>query len=135
MSYTMISATFANAENTAAVVMTQESAAVIISRDDTPERWHDLMASGMIIMPFVPRAEPVPKPTRRQLRLWLVRNGHSLAAVDAAIDAMPEPDRSEAMIEWQDASEYDINHPTVQDIGAALGITDLAQAAREAAFL
>lgn len=82
-----------------------------------------------------PASDPVPKPTRRQLRLWLVRNGHSLAAVDAAIDAMPEPDRSEALIEWQDASEYDIEHPTVQDIGAALGITDLAQAAREAALL
>ena len=135
MSYTMISAAFANAENTAAVVMTQESAAVIISRDDTPERWAELIGSGMIIMPFVPMAEPVPKPTRRQLRLWLVRNGHSLAAVDAAIDAMPEPGRSEALIEWQDASEYDIAHPTVQDIGAALGITDLAQAAREAALL
>lgn len=82
-----------------------------------------------------PASDPVPKPTRRQLRLWLVRNGHSLAAVGAAIDAMPEPDRSEALIEWQDASEYDIEHPTVQAIGSALGITDLAQTAREAALL
>lgn len=135
MSYTMISAGFANAEQTAAIVMTHEAAAVTISRDDTPAHWADLMASGLTIAPFVPVAEPVPKPTRRQLRLWLVRNGHSLATVDAAIGAMSEPGRSEAMIEWQDASEYDIEHPTVQAIGAALGIADLAQAAREAALL
>lgn len=135
MSYTMTAAAYANAEQTAAIVMTHEAAAIIVSRDDTPDCWADLMASGLTIAPFVPVAEPVPKPTRRQLRLWLVRNGHSLAAVDAAIDAMPEPERSEAMIEWQDASEYDIEHPTVQAIGSALGITDLAQTAREAALL
>lgn len=135
MSYTIIAAAYANAESTAARAETEESGPVILTEEDTPEAWAELQASGLEIAPFVPVAEPVPRPTRRQLRLWLIRNGHSLAAVNAAIDGMPEPARSEAMIEWQDASVFDPEHPTLQAIAAVLGIADIAQAAREAALL
>lgn len=85
-----------------------------------------------------PAPPPVPDITRRQLRLWLVRNGVPLANVEAAIDAMPEPARTEAQIEWQDASVYKLSNPLLIQIGAAVGLSDpetLKQAFRDAALI
>lgn len=87
---------------------------------------------------FSPAPVPVPEITKRQLRLWLVRNGIALATVEAAIDAMPEPARTEAQIEWNDASVYSFSNPLVIQIGAAIGLTDpemLKQAFRDAALI
>lgn len=86
-------------------------------------------------------AAPVPDTvTRRQLRLWLVRRGIAPSAVEAAIAAMPEPQRTEATIEWQDATQYERTNPLlVQLAGAVLGLSGealdaaLDQAFREAA--
>jgi len=88
---------------------------------------------------------PQPPPaavTRRQLRLWLVRSGYTLAQVEALIDALPEPQRTEARIEWQDATQYERGHPLLRQLagallkldGAALD-TALDQAFRQAAAL
>jgi DNA-binding transcriptional MerR regulator len=94
------------------------------------------------------RPEPLPPPpppaaiTRRQLRLWLVRNGFTLAQVEALIDALPEPQRTEARIEWQDATQYERGHPLLQQLSGALlklrGVTldaALDKAFREAAAM
>jgi hypothetical protein len=62
--------------------------------------------------------------TRRQLRLWLVRNGIPLSAVEAAIDALPEPQRTEARIEWEDASVYEPTNPLLVALaGKVLGLS------------
>lgn len=85
-------------------------------------RWEN----GQVVV-YTPPVEPVPPPpiTRRQLRLTLVRNGISLAGVDAAIAAMPEGlPKQEAQIEWADASTFDRNHPTLLLIASALGLTE-----------
>ena len=66
---------------------------------------------------------PLPAPnavTRRQLRLWLVRNGYTLAQVEALIEALPEPQRTEARIEWQDATQYERSHPLLRQLAGAL---------------
>jgi DNA-binding transcriptional MerR regulator len=66
---------------------------------------------------------PPPAPsavTRRQLRLWLVRNGYTLAQVEALIEALPEPQRTEARIEWQDATQYERGHPLLRQIAGQL---------------
>ena len=66
---------------------------------------------------------PPPPPaavTRRQLRLWLVRHGYTLAQVEALIDALPEPQRTEARIEWQDATQYERGHPLLRQIAGQL---------------
>lgn len=75
------------------------------------------------VAPEVPEVfEPI---TRRQLRLTLVRNGISLAGVEAAIAAMPEGlPKEEAQIEWADASTFSRNHPTLLLIASALGLTE-----------
>lgn len=46
MTYTILSAQFANADNTAAVLMTEEAAAVLISEADTPDAWAAMLAWG-----------------------------------------------------------------------------------------
>lgn len=59
----------------------------------------------------------------RQLRLTLVRNGFSLASIDAAITALPEgQQKDEALIEWEYAHEFQRVSPTLNSIAAALGI-------------
>ncbi|MGY6246197.1 hypothetical protein ACXIUS_01450 [Bosea thiooxidans] len=94
-------------------------------------RWRYDEAAGSFAQP----AAPVPNITQRQLRLWLVRNGYPLATVETALDNLPEPDRSEALIEWDCASEFKPDHPTLLAVAAVLGIPDVAQAAREAALI
>ncbi|EPR19761.1 hypothetical protein L905_21555 [Agrobacterium sp. TS43] len=63
--------------------------------------------------------------TRRQLRLTLVRNGISLAAVETAISTMPDGlEKEEAQIEWADATEFERTHPTLMLIAAALDLAE-----------
>lgn len=75
-----------------------------------------------------PPAQPVPIPsavTMRQARLALLAAG-KLALVDAAIETLPEPQRTQAQIEWEFASEILRDSPLVGTIGAALGLDDAA---------
>lgn len=59
--------------------------------------------------------------TMRQARLALLEAGQ-LAAVEAAINALPEPQRSAARIEWDYSSEVHRDRAFVQTLGAALGL-------------
>lgn len=94
---------------------------------------HELFTRGVAgdfgeITPFAAptpeeKRERMPNLTARQIRLGLLHLG-KLAAVNAAIGALPEPDRSEAQIEWDYASEFRrLNHLIVQLI-PILGLTD-----------
>ena len=76
--------------------------------------------------------------TARQIRLWLVGHGVSLAAVDAAIDAIPDAAQRDAVrVEWEYAPYIERSHPMIVPLTAALGLTEAAvdQAFREAATL
>jgi hypothetical protein len=82
--------------------------------DDDPE-----------VIAFLNPPEVLPPITKRQLRLTLVRNGISLETVEAAIASMPEGlEKEEAQIEWNDASTFNRDHPTLLLIAAALGLTE-----------
>lgn len=79
-----------------------------------------------------PAAPDLPTPTvagiptrvsMRQARLALLGAG-KLAAVDAAIDAMPEPQKSAARIEWEYAAEVRRDNDFVAGLAPALGMTD-----------
>lgn len=61
--------------------------------------------------------------TMRQARLALLAAG-KLAQVEAAINSLPEPQKSEAKIEWEYSAEVVRNKPFVQSLGAALGLSD-----------
>ena len=66
---------------------------------------------------LVPRAVSM-----RQARLAL-KDAGKLAAVDAAIDALPEPQRSEARIEWEYSTEVQRLNGFVAALGPALGLS------------
>lgn len=66
-------------------------------------------------------AVPVPSPvTMRQAKLALFQAG-KLAAVEEAIDAMDEPDRTVAGIEWREATEVKRDWPLVVSLTPLIG--------------
>ena len=86
-----------------------------------------LDASGMTMTPAemdaVENAPLVPSEvTMRQARLALLGAG-KLTLVDAAIDALPEPQRSAARIEWEYSSAVQRHNGFVEALGPALGMT------------
>lgn len=79
---------------------------------------------------FEPYSEPPPPPvvvpgsiSARQARLALLRI-NKLDAVEPAIESMPSPDKEQAQIEWEYATEIERNHPFVKKLAAGLGLTD-----------
>jgi hypothetical protein len=74
----------------------------------------------------------------RQIRLWLVRNGISLASVEAAIDAITDqPTRDSVRVEWEYAPYVERSHPWLVPLAQSLGLDDAGvdAAFREAATL
>lgn len=73
-------------------------------------------------------ADPAPSTapqevTMRQARLALLGAG-KLSAVDAAINALPEPQKTAARIEWEYSGTVRRNQPLVLALAPALGLTD-----------
>ena len=79
MTYTFLSAQYANADHTAAIAITAEAAAVAFSDVDTPEQWAALHAA-LTPTAYVPPPAPA-APTREQLLA-------ELAALTAKIEAL-----------------------------------------------
>lgn len=79
-----------------------------------------------VVVPFAeapPPQYPVPAAvTMRQARLALLGAG-LLSSVDAAIDAMSEPTKSAARIEWEYSNELQRSNPLVLALGPALNLT------------
>lgn len=70
-----------------------------------------------------PGPPPVPSEvTMRQARLALHAAG-LLSSVEAAIDALPDPPRSAARIEWDHSQTVQRNRGIVQQLGTALGMS------------
>ncbi|PRD42329.1 hypothetical protein C5748_16155 [Phyllobacterium phragmitis] len=65
----------------------------------------------------------MPNLTARQLRLGLLSLG-KLEGVSVAIELLPEPDRSQAQIEWQYATEFRRLHPLIVQLIPGLELTD-----------
>lgn len=70
--------------------------------------------------PELPKVRVV---TRRQGRRALLAAG-LLDKVQLVIDALPEPKRSEAQIDWDDATEFDRDSELVQALAPALGLDE-----------
>ena len=61
----------------------------------------------------------------RQIRLWLIRHGISLAQVDAAIDAIPDQlQRDSVRVEWDYAPYVERSHPMLVPLAQALGLPE-----------
>jgi hypothetical protein len=66
---------------------------------------------------------PPQEVTMRQARLALLAAG-KLAGVDAAIDALPEPQKTAARITWDYSSVVLRHQPLVLQLAPAIGLTD-----------
>ena len=79
------------------------------------------------VRPVVPPHPPVvpPSVTMRQARLALLGAG-LLVSVDAAINALPSPQKEAARIEWEYATEVQRSSGLVPMMAAALGLDDTA---------
>jgi hypothetical protein len=72
----------------------------------------------------IPPPPPIPSViSMRQARLVLLSQG-LLVQVDATIDAMDEPARSAAQIEWEYATELRRDNPLVTAMQASMSLTD-----------
>lgn len=75
---------------------------------------------------FEPVLNPVPQEvTMRQARLALLEAG-LLSSVQAAINSLPEPDKTKAQIEWDYSNALQRGNPFVATLGAALGLNEQA---------
>jgi hypothetical protein len=119
---------------------------VTFVRPDVPEGWsppEDCTAVPDDQLPagweMAPDTSPVPESvTARQIRLWLVSHGVSMAAVEAAIDGIPDQtQRDMVRVEWEYAPYVERSHAMLIPLAAALGLDEAAvdAAFREAASL
>ncbi len=79
-----------------------------------------------------------PSVTARQIRLWLVGHGVTMAAIDDAISSITDqPTRDSVRVEWEYAPYVERSHPWLVPLASALGLTEeqVDQAFREAATL
>ena len=77
------------------------------------------------IIEFGPAGSATVRPlsvSMRQAKLALYAGGH-LAAVESAIAALPEPQRTLAQIEWASAAVVERNSATVALIASAAGLS------------
>lgn len=104
----------------------------------TPEQYTELVdnsglrrwENGEVVehTPSPPTPEEIraamPSLTARQLRLGLVGGGIALSSVEGAIAAIPdEQAKAVAEIEWQFSSQFERDHPLIEQVGAVLGLT------------
>lgn len=95
---------------------------------DDPDNRHrralaDWERAGNTIAPCAVSPAVLPPLQARQIRLALLDIG-KLADVDKAIDALPEPMRSQVSIEWEYGTEFYRDKPTTKQLAAAIGLTD-----------
>ena len=118
--------------------VTQAQCGFVVIKSDTPPqpantvedveaRLVTIESDGVVIVrTWTPVPAAIPgSVSPRQLRLWLVTHGVSLASVDAAIAAIEDPVVREAtQIEWEFSPYIERAHPMIGAIGAALGLSD-----------
>lgn len=61
-----------------------------------------------------------PSVTPRQIRQALVISGVSISSIEAAINSLPEPKKSLALIEWEYSTAFIRTNPLVSQIGLIL---------------
>lgn len=89
--------------------------------------WGIVNSSGVTIAPYQePETPAVSVPTivtMRQARIAMSRAG-LLTQVEAALASMTGQAGVEARIEWEYALTFERNHPLVQNLSAALGLSE-----------
>jgi len=104
--------------DTAAAIATDLGGSAVLSATAGPG---DAYSGGNFTRP-TPAVEVPEEVTMRQARLALLGAG-LLDDVEAAIDAMSDPAKAAARIEWDYSNTLRRDHPLVTTLGAGLGLT------------
>ena len=73
----------------------------------------------------VPTPEIPASVSARQIRLWLIQHGISLAQVDAAINEIPDQLQQDSVrVEWEYAPYVERSHNMLGPLAMALGLTE-----------
>lgn len=97
--------------------------------EDVSQRAVTIEEDGVVVVRVWVEAIPEPPMvpvsiSPRQIRLWLVEHGVSLSSVDSAINSInDEILREKTKIEWEFSPYAERNHPMINSIGDALGLT------------
>ena len=134
------------ANTNALAILDSHGRVVTFVRLDVPEGWQP--PEGCTAVPddelpagwqHAPDNSPVPQSiSARQIRLWLVRHGVSLAMVEAAINGIADAvTRESVRVEWEYAPTVERTHAWLVPMAQALGLTaeQVDAAFREAATL
>ena len=117
MSFTFLSAAYANPDNTSVVATTLEVGAVAISVTDNPEEWEDLATSGVVVTPY---AAPVPSTVSAfQAKAALMNAGLFVQSENAAAAV-----GGLTLLAWQEATEFQRQSPAIAALSAAIGLSD-----------
>ena len=120
MTYTFISAAYTTEDESAAVAITEEAAAVLLSELDNPDQWAALHEWGMPDAYVAPVPPPPTVVSASQAKIALYDVG-LLETVKALVANHPyEPVR----IWYADANQWERGHAYVQGLGAEIGLTD-----------
>ncbi|MGO4673821.1 DUF4376 domain-containing protein [Bosea sp. 2YAB26] len=131
MSYTILSATYANVDNTAALLMTEEAGAVICSAADQPVEWAALIEGPVPVAPYPNAMDDLTayaRTTRKALEVGGITLGGVAVATDgesqrkvlgAYVAASRDPNWTTV---WSaaDGSDHPIDTPTMLAIGDAV---------------
>ncbi len=66
----------------------------------------------------------LPNATPRQIRQALILSGVSMADIETALNSLPEPTRSLALVEWEYSTAFIRRNPLVMSVGMMLGWTE-----------
>lgn len=89
---------------------------------DLPEDQKELIRNDFNGITNVPQSS-VQAVTPRQIRLALSRSGISLQTIEAVIDSLPEPARSETRITWEYSVEFQRSNPLLIAMAPVLGLS------------
>ena len=62
--------------------------------------------------------------TQRQLRLELLNRGITAEMINNVIENLPEPDKTQAQIEFEFASYFERQHPLIHQLGLVFGFSE-----------
>lgn len=124
MTYTFLSARYADEENLSVVAETLEDGSVVLSEADRPEDWADMLLSGVSIAAYDPPPAPLEPLNPKQIRLGLLAMGITEEDIEARLALLDEPERTQALIAWRYAPGYVRTDPLLVQIAAALQLDD-----------